>query len=207
MPARPRRAATPSDSSSSTPWYSSQVRSRYEYARWKRVKSARSSHSSQAHAATICCASTSSGFCGISTVSRSPSRTALRSAVHSINSSRVMAKRMPLEMPALWWPARPTRWSSTEMARVLPSCTTRSTLPTSMPNSSDAVATMARSWPDFSFSSAASRISRDMLPWCAATVPSPRRSPKSCATRSAIFRVLTKTSVVRCAPVSSTSRS
>ena len=56
-----------------------------------------------------------------------------------------------------------------------PSCTTRSTAPMSMPSSSDAVATIARSSPAFSLSSAARRSSRAMLPWWAATVPGPSR--------------------------------
>ena len=51
--------------------------------------------------AATCCASTSSGLSGIRTASRSPSRTALSSATHSISSSRVIAMRMPFEMPPL----------------------------------------------------------------------------------------------------------
>ena len=55
---------------------------------------------------------------------------------------------------------------------------TRSTVPTSIPNSSDAVATSTRIWPSFNFFSAASRSLRDRLPWCAATFSSPMRSPR-----------------------------
>ena len=74
-------------------------------------------------------------------------------------------------------PERPTRCSSVAMVRGDPSWQTRSTWPTSMPSSSEAVATTTR---DARRSSAPprprSRILRDRLPWCAATLPSPRRS-------------------------------
>ena len=70
-----------------------------------------------------------------------------------------------------------------------PSWTTTSTSPTSMPSSSEAVATTARSAPVLSRSSAASRRSRERLPWCAATAPSPSRSASACAARSASRRV------------------
>jgi hypothetical protein len=43
-------------------------------------------------------------------------------------------------------------------------CTTRSTVPTSIPSSSDAVATSTRTWPSFSFFSAVNRSFRDKLP-------------------------------------------
>ena len=79
-----------------------------------------------------------------------------------------------------------------------PSWQTRSTSPMSMPSSSDAVATSTFSSPRFSRCSAASRCSFARLPWCAATRSSPSRSDRWRATRSAMRRVLTKTSVVRC---------
>ena len=93
--------------------------------------------------------------------------------MHSTSSSRVSAKRTPLLIPRSEWPARPTRCRRSAIERGLPSWTTRSTAPMSMPSSSDAVATITRSSPRFSFSSAASRSSRAMLPWCALTVPGP----------------------------------
>ena len=55
--------------------------------------------------------------------------------------------------------------------------------------------------------SAARRVSRDRLPWCAATLSSPSRSPSAWATRSTSRRVLTKTIVVRCARISAAMRS
>ena len=48
---------------------------------------------------------------------------------------------------------------------------------------------------------------RDRLPWCGSTAFSPSRSASACATRSESRRVLTKTSVVRCARISSATRS
>ncbi len=93
------------------------------------------------------------------------------------------------------------------MFRGEPSWITRSTSPTSMPSSSEAVATMTESCPAFSRISAESRVSRLRLPWCAATLSSPRRSARWRATRSHNRRVLAKTSVVRCAEESSTIRS
>ena len=79
-----------------------------------------------------------------------------------------------------------------------PTWTARSTSPMSMPSSSDAVATSARSCPLLSRSSASRRRARDRLPWWHVTVSSPRRSASRAERRSAIFRVFTNTSVVRC---------
>ena len=55
---------------------------------------------------------------------------------------------------------------------------TRSTAPTSMPSSSDAVATTSFRSPSFRRRSALWRRSRDRLPWWAATASSPSRSPR-----------------------------
>ena len=74
---------------------------------------------------------------------------------------------------------------------------TSSTGPMSMPSSSDAVATSARSSPARRRCSTRWRRSRDSDPWCAATWSSPSRSPSSWATRSDSFLVLTNTRVVR----------
>ena len=54
---------------------------------------------------------------------------------------------------------------------------TRSTVPISIPSSSDAVAIRTLICPSFSFFSAASRSLRDKLPWCAANIvfPDPLR--------------------------------
>ena len=84
-----------------------------------------------------------------------------------------------------------------------PSWHTKSTEPMSMPSSSDAVATRARSEPCLRRRSASIRVSFDMLPWWAATASGPKRSLSSCAERSAMRRVLTKISVVRCRSISS----
>ena len=91
------------------------------------------------------------------------------------------------------------------MLRGEPSWHTSSTGPTSMPSSSDAVATTARSSPARRRASTRRRRSIERLPWWAWTQSSPRRSASRCATRSAIRRVLTKTSVVRCCSMSSAS--
>src|SRR5713101_836417 len=68
-----------------------------------------------------------------------------------------------------------------------------------MPSSSDAVATRTFSSPRFKRCSALRRSSLAMLPWCAVTCSAPSRSDKWRAARSAMRRVLTKMSVVRCA--------
>ena len=83
---------------------------------------------------------------------------------------------------------------------------TRSTVPMSMPSSSDAVATSARISPAFSRFSSRWRRSFERLPWCAPTYSSPMRSASWNATRSASRRVFTKISVVRCFSTSSARR-
>ena len=83
------------------------------------------------------------------------------------------------------------------MERTAPTWTTRSTSPMSIPSSREAVATRAWRRPFLSRSSASSRLSRDRLPWWLATASSPRSRVSWAAIRSAIFRVFTKTRVVR----------
>ena len=100
-------------------------------------------------------------------------------------------------------PERPTRWSAAATVRGDCTCTTRSIAPTSIPSSSDDVATSARSFPSFRRFSASRRARRDSEPWWAATRPSPTRSFRSRASRSAERRLWAKTSVVRCAATSS----
>jgi hypothetical protein len=51
-----------------------------------------------------------------------------------------------------------------------------------------------------------SRSSFAMLPWCDITLSAPSSSDRCRVTRSAMRRVLTNTSVVRCAATSSASR-
>ena len=96
---------------------------------------------------------------------------------------------------------------SAAIERGEPSWQTRSTSPISMPSSSEAVATSTFKAPRLSRCSASSRSSLAMLPWWAVTCSSPRRSDNCRATRSAIRRVLTKTSVVRCSCASAAIRS
>ena len=93
------------------------------------------------------------------------------------------------------------------MLRGEPIWQTRSTSPMSMPSSSEAVATSTRNSPRLRRCSASSRYSLARLPWCAATCSPPRRSARWRAMRSAMRRVLTNTSVVRCRTVSSASLS
>ena len=76
----------------------------------------------------------------------------------------------------------------------------------SMPSSSDEVATSAGSWPDFSMSSISTRCSRAIEPWWARATSASASSFRRLATRSAARRLLTKTSVERCARTSSKRR-
>ena len=71
------------------------------------------------------------------------------SAAHSSSSSRVVANRRPSGFAPTQCPERPMRCSATAIERGEPSCTTRSIVPMSIPSSSDAVATTARSSPFF----------------------------------------------------------
>ncbi len=126
-----------------------------------------------------------------------------------------MGKSRPAGVPSSWWLARPTRWRNVPIDRGDPIWQTSSTGPTSIPSSSDAVATSARSEPARSRASTSRRRSADRLPWCAATTkgsPSPSgpdssRSASWWATRSASLRVFTKTRVVRCSRTSAAIRS
>ncbi len=96
--------------------------------------------------------------------SSSPRRADRISAAHSIKSSRETGNSRPLGVPEMVWPDRPTRCSSVLIRCGDPIWHTRSIDPMSMPSSSDAVATSARSRPAFSRISASSRFSFDRLP-------------------------------------------
>ena len=106
------------------------------------------------------------------------------------------------------WPARPTRCRKAAIARGEPSWQTRSTSPMSMPSSSDAVATSALSSPRLE-----PLLGLQAMLLREAAVVRRRRAPRRAArarwraTRSAMRRVLTNTSVVRCCATSSASRS
>ena len=78
-------------------------------------------------------------------------------------------------------PARPTRWRNVAIERVAPTWIARSTSPMSMPSSSEAVATSARSLPAFRRCSASSRRARERLPWWLVTASSARGAASSCA--------------------------
>ena len=157
--------------------------------------------------ATICWASTSSGLGGMHNTSNSQRRIASNKAKHSIKSSRLVGNSRPLGIPPRKCPDRPTRCSNVPMEPVVPNWQTKSTSPISMPNSSDAVATNALSFPSFKRHSADRRCSRAKLPWWEVTFSSPMRSLRARAKRSAIRRVLTKMSVVRCSAINSAMRS
>ena len=88
---------------------SSRVRLRNGQARRRRSNSFASGQSCAAVSATICCASTSSGFSGIVSRSSSPRRTLSSSAAHSTRSSRDSGKSRPFGVPSTAWPERPAR--------------------------------------------------------------------------------------------------
>ena len=67
-------------------------------------------------------------------------------------------------MPSIAWPERPTRCRKVAIARGEPIWQARSISPMSMPSSSEAVATSARSAPCLSRCSASSRFSSERLP-------------------------------------------
>ncbi len=157
--------------------------------------------------ATICCANMSSDVSGKIRRSKSPDLIARTRTAHSARSSRVVTKNRPLGTAPRQWPLRPTRCRATAIERGEPMWQTRSTVPTSMPSSSEAVATSTLTWPSLSLRSASRRSLRERLPWWAATFSSPNLSPRWCAMRSASRRVLTNTSVERWVFTSSTSRS
>ena len=138
--------------------------------------------------------------------SSSPRRTASSSAAHSTSSSRDSGKMRAFGTPPTWWLARPARCRNVAIERGEPSWQTRSTSPMSMPSSSEAVATSTLSSPFLSRCSALRRSSFAMLPWCAITWSGPSSSDRWRAARSAMRRVLTKTSVVRCDAARSASR-
>ena len=99
-------------------------------------------------AATICCARTSSGASRSATASISPRarRAHERRALDQLVArEREEAALRRARRSA--WPERPMRCSASAIERGEPSWQTRSTAPTSMPSSSDAVATTTRSSP------------------------------------------------------------
>src|SRR5208282_4762439 len=73
-------------------------------------------------------------------------------------------KNRPLGTAPRQWPDRPTRCKATAIERGELMWHTRSTVPMSMPSSSEAVATSTFTWPSFSLRSASRRSLRDKLP-------------------------------------------
>ncbi len=124
----------------------------------------------------------------------------------SRRSPRNFGKILPRLGSPTWWPARPIRCSPLATEPGDSTWITRSTAPMSMPSSSEDVATMARSVPDFSASSTSRRCSRASAPWCARTRSSPASSFSREASRSARRRAFTNTMVERCARISSSRR-
>ncbi len=110
---------------------------------------------------TLAC---SSGPTRIAVVSITPRRAARTMAALSTSWSRVIGKNRPHGTALSACPERPMRWSAAPIERGDPIRHTRSTVPMSMPSSSDAVATAHFTCPNFSFCSAAKRNARDIEP-------------------------------------------
>ena len=98
-----------------------------------------------------------------------PCRVPRSSAAHSTSSSRVVGYSRPDGVPVRVWLDRPTRCRKVAKLRGEPIWQTSSTGPTSMPSSSEAVATRARRSPARSRASTRCLRPRDSDPWCAAT--------------------------------------
>ena len=192
-------AGSGSASARTTATNASRPSARYGAARRQRARSPSPSHGPVATQATICCASTSSGASGIAWRSSSCARIARATAAASTSSSPRVAMTLPRATRVSRCPARPTRCRTAAIVRGDCVWTTRSMAPTSMPSSSEEVATSARSAPPLRRSSASSRARRDSEPWWARTLPSGSRSSRLRARRSAARRLGAKTSVVRCA--------
>ena len=90
---------------------------------------------------TICWARMSSGASRRLSRVDLAARAARTRAAHSTSWSRVSGKSRPLGVARRAWPERPTRCSAVAIERGEPIRQMRSTAPTSMPSSSDAVAT------------------------------------------------------------------
>ena len=143
---------------------------------------------------------------GVARFSMLPACAARRAAAASTSSSVLVGTSvMRLARPGAW-PLRPARCSRRATPLAEPICSTRSTGRKSTPRSSDEVATTAFSRPSFRPSSTQSRTSLSSEPWCSATSPahSGRCSSSSWYQASACERMLTKTSVVASAAISST---
>ena len=187
-------------------------RVRPRYGRARRATFSRSSivRSWSQHIATICCASTSSGFSGSRIDSIAPRCIWIAVTVHSSRSPRNLGNIRPRLSSPTAWPARPTRCRPRTAEPGASTSRTRSTLPMSIPSSSELVATMQRRRPALRDSSISRRCSWEMLPWWArtsgaisASSAAPSASPSTptarsfnrWASRSQRERLLTKTIV------------
>ena len=127
-------------------------------------------------------------------------------APHGIEQRRALdelvarqRKEPRLGRPPTEWLARPARCRNVAIERGVPSWQTSSTSPMSMPSSSDAVATSAAARRSSAAARRRAAAPCARLPWCAVDVVRCRGARTDAApTRSAMRRVLTKTSVVRC---------
>ncbi len=122
-------------------------------ARRTACSSSPTSQSSIAVIATICWASTSSGFRGIRSCSIWPPRIRWVTTVACTRSPWYLGKNTPRETSPTWWPARPVRCRPLATDGGDSTWMTRSTAPMSMPSSRLEVATTAGRWPAFSASS------------------------------------------------------
>ena len=120
-----------------------------------------------ATAATVCCASTSSGFFTTDVASMRPSSMPSATTAASMISVRVRGKMDPADRPPTWWFARPMRCRALATDGGAATCSTRSIDPMSMPSSRLDVATTQGSSPRFSSCSTCRRFSFDTEPWCA----------------------------------------
>ena len=159
---------------------------------------------SAAHAATICCARMSSGASGTMSRSSSPRRIASTSAAHSISSSRVVAKSRPFGHRRRA-SGRRGRCAGppTAIERGDPIWQTRSTVPTSMPSSSDAVATSDAQLAGLqALLGVEPRLARQAAVMRGDGVVRRAARPGDARRARRARRVLTKTSVERCSRTS-----
>src|SRR5205809_897853 len=133
--------------------------------------------------ATIAWASTSRGFCGISTRSIRASYAAFARVAHSMRSHGSNAIIRPVAVSPYAWPARPIRWRPLATDLGDPIWTTRSIYPMSMPSSRDVEETAALSLPSFSFCSTPRRVTFEREPWWASRSSTPRsfRRKETCS--------------------------
>ncbi len=118
----------------------------------------------------------SRGFSGVCVSSISPRRIPRTTAAASITSSAWVGKMRPTEVCPTRCPLRPTRCKPLETDLGDCRCTTRSTSPTSIPSSREAVATRAGRRPALRAPSISRRETLLMLPWWARMGSSPAAS-------------------------------